>query len=225
MRYDILGWDGYSVDDDLNIYSSKGGKDKKMCTYLLKNKDTYIIRLRDGKGGCKWFTPQRLYFAATHGIDPQKIPKEFIIDKNCNVVCREAYMETLRQMKKNKSYENKQAKAADTQEKIDSRKDLLIYSIKLQYKAIVSNEYKDLLTWLIGQKEDVGGYVAHYTYQRKKEIMDAWTDSAIYVVDKIKNSRYIVGDIVDRTRYRAEHLNKIERDRNARETEIIERIM
>ena len=77
------------MDDDLNIYSSKGGKDKKMCTYLLKNKDTYIIRLRDGKGGCKWFTPQRLYFAATHGIDPQKIPKEFIIDKNCNVVCRE----------------------------------------------------------------------------------------------------------------------------------------
>ena len=209
----------------MNIYSSKGGKDKKMCTYLLKNKDTYIIRLRDGKGGCKWFTPQRLYFAATHGIDPQKIPKEFIIDKNCNVVCREAYMETLRQMKKNKSYENKQAKAADTQEKIDSRKDLLIYSIKLQYKAIVSNEYKDLLTWLIGQKENVGGYVAHYTYQRKKEIMDAWTDSAIYVVDKIKNSRYIVGDIVDRTRFRAEHLNKIERDRNARETEIIERIM
>lgn len=213
------------MDDDLNIYSSKGGKDKKMCTYLLKNKDTYIIRLRDGKGGCKWFTPQRLYFAATHGIDPQKIPKEFIIDKNCNVVCREAYMETLIQMKKNKSYENKQAKAADTQEKIDSRKDLLIYSIKLQYKAIVSNEYKDLLTWLIGQKENVNGYVAHYTYQRKKEIMDAWTDSAIYVVDKIKNSRYIVGDIVDRTRYRAEHLNKIERDRNARETEIIERIM
>ena len=213
------------MDDDLNIYSSKGGKDKKMCTYLLKNKDTYIIRLRDGKGGCKWFTPQRLYFAATHGIDPQKIPKEFIIDKNCNVVCREAYMETLRQMKKNKSYENKQAKSADTQEKIDSRKDLLIYSIKLQYKAIVSNEYKDLLTWLIGQKENVGGYVAHYTYQRKKEIMDAWIDSAIYVVDKIKNSRYIVGDIVDRTRYRAEHLNKIERDRNARETEIIERIM
>lgn len=213
------------MDDDLNIYSSKGGKDKKMCTYLLKNKDTYIIRLRDGKGGCKWFTPQRLYFAATHGIDPQKIPKEFIIDKNCNVVCREAYMETLRQMKKNKSYENKQAKSADTQEKIDSRKDLLIYSIKLQYKAIVSNEYKDLLTWLIGQKENVDGYVAHYTYQRKKEIMDAWTDSAIYVVDKIKNSRYIVGDIVDRTRYRAEHLNKIERDRNARETEIIERIM
>lgn len=213
------------MDDDLNIYSSKGGKDKKMCTYLLKNKDTYIIRLRDGKGGCKWFTPQRLYFAATHGIDPQKIPKEFIIDKNCNVVCREAYMETLIQMKKNKSYENKQAKAADTQEKIDSRKDLLIYSIKLQYKAIVSNEYKDLLTWLIGQKENVDGYVAHYTYQRKKEIMDAWTDSAIYVVDKIKNSRYIVGDIVDRTRYRAEHLNKIERDRNARETEIIERIM
>lgn len=213
------------MDDDLNIYSSKGGKDKKMCTYLLKNKDTYIIRLRDGKGGCKWFTPQRLYFAATHGIDPQKIPKEFIIDKNCNVVCREAYMETLRQMKKNKSYENKQVKAADTQEKIDSRKDLLIYSIKLQYKAIVSNEYKDLLTWLIGQKENVDGYVAHYTYQRKKEIMDAWTDSAIYVVDKIKNSRYIVGDIVDRTRYRAEHLNKIERDRNARETEIIERIM
>ena len=213
------------MDDDLNIYSSKGGKDKKMRTYLLKNKDTYIIRLRDGKGGCKWFTPQRLYFAATHGIDPQKIPKEFIIDKNCNVVCREAYMETLIQMKKNKSYENKQAKAADTQEKIDSRKDLLIYSIKLQYKAIVSNEYKDLLTWLIGQKENVGGYVAHYTYQRKKEIMDAWTDSAIYVVDKIKNSRYIVGDIVDRTRYRAEHLNKIERDRNARETEIIERIM
>ena len=213
------------MDDDLNIYSSKGGKDKKMCTYLLKNKDTYIIRLRDGKGGCKWFTPQRLYFAATHGIDPQKIPKEFIIDKNCNVVCREAYMETLRQMKKNKSYENKQAKAADTQEKIDIRKDLLIYSIKLQYKAIVSNEYKDLLTWLIGQKENVDGYVAHYTYQRKKEIMDAWTDSAIYVVDKIKNSRYIVGDIVDRTRYRAEHLNKIERDRNARETEIIERIM
>ena len=213
------------MDDDLNIYSSKGGKDKKMCTYLLKNKDTYIIRLRDGKGGCKWFTPQRLYFAATHGIDPQKIPKEFIIDKNCNIVCREAYMETLRQMKNNKSYENKQAKAADTQEKIDSRKDLLIYSIKLQYKAIVSNEYKDLLTWLIGQKENVGGYVAHYTYQRKKEIMDAWTDSAIYVVDKIKNSRYIVGDIVDRTRFRAEHLNKIERDRNARETEIIERIM
>ena len=213
------------MDDDLNIYSSKGGKDKKMCTYLLKNKDTYIIRLRDGKGGCKWFTPQRLYFAATHGIDPQKIPKEFIIDKNCNVVCREAYMETLRQMKNNKSYENKQAKAADTQEKIDSRKDLLIYSIKLQYKAIVSNEYKDLLTWLIGQKENVGGYVAHYTYQRKKEIMDAWIDSAIYVVDKIKNSRYIVGDIVDRTRFRAEHLNKIERDRNARETEIIERIM
>lgn len=213
------------MDDDLNIYSSKGGKDKKMCTYLLKNKDTYIIRLRDGKGGCKWFTPQRLYFAATHGIDPQKIPKEFIIDKNCNVVCREAYMETLRQMKKNKSYENKQAKSADTQEKIDSRKDLLIYSIKLQYKAIVSNEYKDLLTWLIGQKENVDGYVAHYTYQRKKEIMDAWTDSAIYVVDKIKNSRYIVGDIVDRTRYRAEHLNKIERDRNARETEIIERTM
>lgn len=213
------------MDDDLNIYSSKGGKDKKMCTYLLKNKDTYIIRLRDGKGGCKWFTPQRLYFAATHGIDPQKIPKEFIIDKNCNVVCREAYMETLRQMKNNKSYENKQAKAADTQEKIDSRKDLLIYSIKLQYKAIVSNEYKDLLTWLIGQKENVGGYVAHYTYQRKKEIMDAWTDSAIYVVDKIKNSRYIVGDIVDRTRFRAERLNKIERDRNARETEIIERIM
>lgn len=213
------------MDDDLNIYSSKGGKDKKMCTYLLKNKDTYIIRLRDGKGGCKWFTPQRLYFAATHGIDPQKIPKEFIIDKNCNVVCREAYMETLRQMKKNKSYENKQAKSADTQEKIDSRKDLLIYSIKLQYKAIVSNEFKDLLTWLIGQKENVDGYVAHYTYQRKKEIMDAWTDSAIYVVDKIKNSRYIVGDIVDRTRYRAEHLNKIERDRNARETEIIERIM
>lgn len=213
------------MDDDLNIYSSKGGKDKKMCTYLLKNKDTYIIRLRDGKGGCKWFTPQRLYFAATHGINPQKIPKEFIIDKNCNVVCREAYMETLRQMKKNKSYENKQAKAADTQEKIDSRKDLLIYSIKLQYKAIVSNEYKDLLTWLIGQKENVGGYVAHYTYQRKKEIMDAWIDSAIYVVDKIKNSRYIVGDIVDRTRLRAEHLNKIERDRNARETEIIERIM
>ena len=213
------------MDDDLNIYSSKGGKDKKMCTYLLKNKDTYIIRLRDGKGGCKWFTPQRLYFAATHGIDLQKIPKEFIIDKNCNVVCREAYMETLRQMKNNKSYENKQAKAADTQEKIDSRKDLLIYSIKLQYKAIVSNEYKDLLTWLIGQKENVGGYVAHYTYQRKKEIMDAWTDSAIYVVDKIKNSRYIVGDIVDRTRFRAEHLNKIERDRNARETEIIERIM
>ena len=213
------------MDDDLNIYSSKGGKDKKMCTYLLKNKDTYIIRLRDGKGGCKWFTPQRLYFAATHGIDPQKIPEEFIIDKNCNVVCREAYMETLRQMKNNKSYENKQAKAADTQEKIDSRKDLLIYSIKLQYKAIVSNEYKDLLTWLIGQKENVGGYVAHYTYQRKKEIMDAWTDSAIYVVDKIKNSRYIVGDIVDRTRFRAEHLNKIERDRNARETEIIERIM
>ena len=213
------------MDDDLNIYSSKRGKDKKMCTYLLKNKDTYIIRLRDGKGGCKWFTPQRLYFAATHGIDPQKIPKEFIIDKNCNVVCREAYMETLRQMKKNKSYENKQAKAADTQEKIDSRKDLLIYSIKLQYKAIVSNEYKDLLTWLIGQKENVGGYVAHYTYQRKKEIMDAWIDSAIYVVDKIKNSRYIVGDIVDRTRFRAEHLNKIERDRNARETEIIERIM
>ena len=213
------------MDDDLNIYSSKGGKDKKMCTYLLKNKDTYIIRLRDGKGGCKWFTPQRLYFAATHGIDPQKIPKEFIIDKNCNVVCREAYMETLRQMKNNKSYENKQAKAADAQEKIDSRKDLLIYSIKLQYKAIVSNEYKDLLTWLIGQKENVGGYVAHYTYQRKKEIMDAWTDSAIYVVDKIKNSRYIVGDIVDRTRFRAEHLNKIERDRNARETEIIERIM
>ena len=213
------------MDDDLNIYSSKGGKDKKMCTYLLKNKDTYIIRLRDGKGGCKWFTPPRLYFAATHGIDPQKIPKEFIIDKNCNVVCREAYMETLRQMKNNKSYENKQAKAADTQEKIDSRKDLLIYSIKLQYKAIVSNEYKDLLTWLIGQKENVGGYVAHYTYQRKKEIMDAWTDSAIYVVDKIKNSRYIVGDIVDRTRFRAEHLNKIERDRNARETEIIERIM
>ena len=213
------------MDDDLNIYSSKGGKDKKMCTYLLKNKDTYIIRLRDGKGGCKWFTPQRLYFAATHGIDPQKIPKEFIIDKNCNVVCREAYMETLRQMKNNKSYENKQAKAADTHEKIDSRKDLLIYSIKLQYKAIVSNEYKDLLTWLIGQKENVGGYVAHYTYQRKKEIMDAWTDSAIYVVDKIKNSRYIVGDIVDRTRFRAEHLNKIERDRNARETEIIERIM
>ena len=213
------------MDDDLNIYSSKGGKDKKMCTYLLKNKDTYIIRLRDGKGGCKWFTPQRLYFAATHGIDPQKIPKEFIIDKNCNVVCREAYMETLRQMKNNKSYENKQAKAADTQEKIDSRKDLLIYSIKLQYKAIVSNEYKDLLTWLIGQKENVGGYVAHYTYQRKKEIMDAWTDSAIYVVDKIKNSRYIVGDIVDRTRFRAEHLNKIERDRNAREIEIIERIM
>lgn len=209
----------------MNIYSSKGGKDKKMCTYLLKNKDTYIIRLRDGKGGCKWFTPQRLYFAATHGIDPQKIPKEFIIDKNCNVVCREAYMETLRQMKKNKSYENKQAKAADTQEKIDSRKDLLIYSIKLQYKAIVSNEYKDLLTWLIGQKENVGGYVAHYTYQRKKEIMDAWIDSAIYVVDKIKNSRYIVGDIVDRTRLRAEHLNKIERERNARETEIIERIM
>ena len=213
------------MDDDLNIYSSKGGKDKKMCTYLLKNKDTYIILLRDGKGGCKWFTPQRLYFAATHGIDPQKIPKEFIIDKNCNVVCREAYMETLRQMKNNKSYENKQAKAADTQEKIDSRKDLLIYSIKLQYKAIVSNEYKDLLTWLIGQKENVGGYVAHYTYQRKKEIMDAWTDSAIYVVDKIKNSRYIVGDIVDRTRFRAERLNKIERDRNARETEIIERIM
>lgn len=213
------------MDDDLNIYSSKGGKDKKLCTYLLKNKDTYIIRLRDGKGGCKWFTPQRLYFAATHGIDPQKIPKEFIIDKNCNVVCREAYMETLRQMKKNKSYENKQAKAADTQEKIDSRKDLLIYSIKLQYKAIVSNEYKDLLTWLIGQKENVGGYVAHYTYQRKKEIMDAWIDSAIYVVDKIKNSRYIVGDIVDRTRLRAEHLNKIERERNARETEIIERIM
>lgn len=213
------------MDDDLNIYSSKGGKDKKMCTYLLKNKDTYIIRLRDGKGGCKWFTPQRLYFAATHGIDPQKIPKEFIIDKNCNVVCREAYMETLRQMKKNKSYENKQAKAADTQEKIDSRKDLLIYSIKLQYKAIVSNEYKDLLTWLIGQKENVGGYVAHYTYQRKKEIMDAWIDSAIYVVDKIKNSRYIVGDIIDRTRLRAEHLNKIERERNARETEIIERIM
>lgn len=213
------------MDDDLNIYSSKGGKDKKMCTYLLKNKDTYIIRLRDGKGGCKWFTPQRLYFAATHGIDPQKIPKEFIIDKNCNVICREAYMETLRQMKKNKSYENKQAKAADTQEKIDSRKDLLIYSIKLQYKAIVSNEYKDLLTWLIGQKENVGGYVAHYTYQRKKEIMDAWIDSAIYVVDKIKNSRYIVGDIVDRTRLRAEHLNKIERERNARETEIIERIM
>ena len=213
------------MDDDLNIYSSKGGKDKKMCTYLLKNKDTYIIRLRDGKGGCKWFTPQRLYFAATHGIDPQKIPKEFIIDKNCNVVCREAYMETLRQMKKNKSYENKQAKSADTQEKIDSRKDLLIYSIKLQYKAIVSNEYKDLLTWLIGQKENVGGYVAHYTYQRKKEIMDAWTDSAIYVVDKIKNSRYIVGDIVDRTRFRAERLNKIERERNARETEIIERIM
>ena len=225
MRYDILGWDGYSVDDDLNIYSSKGGKDKKMCTYLLKNKDTYIIRLRDGKGGCKWFTPQRLYFAATHGIDPQKIPKEFIIDKNCNVVCRESYMETLRQMKKNKSYENKQAKAADTQEKIDSRKDLLIYSIKLQYKAIVSNEYKDLLTWLIGQKENVGGYVAHYTYQRKKELMGAWIDSAIYVVDKIKNSRYIVGDIVDRTRLRAEHLNKIERERNARETEIIERIM
>ena len=213
------------MDDDLNIYSSKGGKDKKMCTYLLKNKDTYIIRLRDGKGGCKWFTPQRLYFAATHVIDPQKIPKEFIIDKNCNVGCRYAYMETLRQMKNNKSYENKQAKAADTQEKIDSRKDLLIYSIKLQYKAIVSNEYKDLLTWLIGQKENVGGYVAHYTYQRKKEIMDAWTDSAIYVVDKIKNSRYIVGDIVDRTRFRAEHLNKIERDRNARETEIIERIM
>lgn len=213
------------MDDDLNIYSSKGGKDKKMCTYLLKNKDTYIIRLRDGKGGCKWFTPQRLYFAATHGIDPQKIPKEFIIDKNCNVVCREAYMETLRQMKENKSYENKQAKAADTQEKIDSRKDLLIYSIKLQYKAIVSNEYKDLLTWLIGQKENVGGYVAHYTYQRKKEIMDAWIDSAIYVVNKIKNSRYIVGDIVDRTRLRAEHLNKIERERNARETEIIERIM
>ena len=213
------------MDDDLNIYSSKGGKDKKMCTYLLKNKDTYIIRLRDGKGGCKWFTPQRLYFAATHGIDPQKIPKEFIIDKNCNVVCREAYMETLRQMKNNKSYENKQAKAADTQEKIDSRKDLLIYSIKLQYKAIVSNEYKDLLTWLIGQKENVGGYVAHYTYQRKKEIMDAWTDSAIYVVDKIKISRHIVGDFVDRTRFRAEHLNKIERDRNARETEIIERIM
>lgn len=213
------------MDDDLNIYSSKGGKDKKMCKYLLKNKDTYIIRLRDGKGGCKWFTPQRLYFAATHGIDPQKIPKEFIIDKNCNVVCREAYMETLRQMKKNKSYENKQAKAADTQEKIDSRKDLLIYSIKLQHKAIVSNEYKDLLTWLIGQKENVGGYVAHYTYQRKKEIMDAWIDSAIYVVDKIKNSRYIVGDIVDRTRLRAEHLNKIERERNARETEIIERIM
>ena len=171
------------MDDDLNIYSSKGGKDKKICTYLLKNKDTYIIRLRDGKGGCKWFTPQRLYFAATHGIDPQKIPKEFIIDKNCNVVCREAYMETLRQMKKNKSCENKQAKAADTQEKIDSRKDLLIYSIKLQYKAIVSNEYKDLLTWLIGQKENVDGYVAHYTYQRKKEIMDAWTDSAIYVVE------------------------------------------
>ena len=75
------------MDDDLNIYSSKRGKDKKMCTYLLKKKDIHIIRLRDGKGGCKWFTPQRLYFAATHGIDPQKIPKEFIIDKNCNVVC------------------------------------------------------------------------------------------------------------------------------------------
>ncbi len=53
MRYDILGWDGYSVDDDLNIYSSKRGKDKKMCTYLLKKKDIHIIRLRDGKGGCK----------------------------------------------------------------------------------------------------------------------------------------------------------------------------
>ena len=225
MRYDIIGWDGYSIDDNLGVYSSKSGKEKPMKAYRVKKTDCYVIRLRNGRGKWGWFTPQRLYFAATHGIDPTKIPRDFRIDKNCNVTDGNSHMERLRKIKSDKPYENKQAKAADTQEKIESRKELLIYSIKLQYEAIESNEYKDLLTWLIGQKENVGGYVAHYTYQRKKEIMDAWTDSAIYVVDKIKNSRYIIGDIVDRTRYRAEHLNKIERERNARETEIIERIM
>lgn len=225
MRYNIVGWDGYSIDDNLGVYSSKSGKEKPMKAYRVKKTDCYVIRLRNGRGKWGWFTPQRLYFAATHGIDPTKIPRDFRIDKNCNVTDGNSHMERLRKIKSDKPYENKQAKAADTQEKINSRKDLLIYSIKLQYEAIESNEYKDLLTWLIGQKENVGGYVAHYTYQRKKEIMDAWTDSAIYVVDKIKNSRYIIGDIVDRTRYRAEHLNKIERERNARETEIIERIM
>ena len=225
MRYNIVGWDGYSVDDDLNIYSSKSGKVTKMNTYRLRKSGAEIIRLRDGKGGFKWFTPQRLFFAATHGIDPQKIPKNFKISKDCDVIDCVARMESIRQKKLNKSYENKQAKAADTQEKIESRKELLIYSIKLQYEAIESNEYKDLLTWLIGQKENVGGYVAHYTYQRKKEIMDAWTDSAIYVVDKVKNSHYIVGDIVDRTRIRAEHLNAVERKRNALMAQINERIM
>lgn len=225
MRYSIIGWNGYSVDDNLNVYSTKSGKEKQMSVYRQRKSGAVTIKLRDGKGGFRWFTPQRLYFAAKHGINPQKIPKSFNISKDCGVIDCVERMESIRQKKLDKSYENKQAKAADTQSKIDSRKELLIYSIKLQYEAICSGDYKDLLTWIIGQKENVGGYIAHYTYKRKKEIMDAWTDSAIYIVDKLKNSRYIIGDIVDRTRMRAEHLNAVERKRNALNKEIIERIM
>lgn len=225
MRYDILGWDGYSIDDNLGVYSSKSGKEKPMKAYRVKKTDCYVIRLRNGRGKWGWFTPQRLYFAATHGIDPTKIPRDFRIDKNCNVTDGNSHMERLRKIKSDKPYENKQVAAADSQSKINERKQLLVYSVQLQYESIEKGDYKELLLWLIGQKNNVSEYIAHYSQKRKNEILEAWTDSAIYVVDKVKNSHYIIGDIVDRTRIRAEHLNAIERKRNALMTQINERLI
>lgn len=203
-EYEIPGWPGYTVSEDGRVYSYKSGQKKERRYRLLRNKP-YVCLLNKGKYG--YFSVQRLLFFASRGESPDsREAKKLYIFKDGTISDVRSHMEVANRIKSESLGTRKDREAADTENKVNKRYNLLKYAIDLQLEAIKNDSGTELFNFLMGQLDRIIVYIRRYRRARKQEIKEAWTDACVQITMEVLSSHFIKGDIVLNTLHVAERI-------------------
>lgn len=203
-EYEIPGCPGYTVSEDGRVYSYKSGQKKERRYRLLRNKP-YVCLLNKGKYG--YFSVQRLLFFASRGESPDsREAKKLYIFKDGTISDVRSHMEVANRIKSESLGTRKDREAADTENKVNKRYNLLKYAIDLQLEAIKNDSGTELFNFLMGQLDRIIVYIRRYRRARKQEIKEAWTDACVQITMEVLSSHFIKGDIVLNTLHVAERI-------------------
>ena len=203
-EYKIPGWPGYTVDEDMNVYSYKSGQKKERSCRIMRNKP-YVCLVNNGKYG--YFSVQRLLFFASRGESPDsREAKKLYLFKDGTISDEKSHMEVAQRIKSESLGTRKDREAADTEKKVDKRYELLKHAIDLQREAIKNNSGTELFNFLMGQLDRILVYIRRYRRARKQEIKEAWTDACVQITMDLLSSHFIRGDIVLNTLHVAERI-------------------
>lgn len=203
-EYDIPGWPGYTVDEDMKVYSYKKGQKRERRYRLMRNKP-YVCLINQGKYG--YFSVQRLLFFASRGESPDSFEaKKLYIFKDGTISDEKSHMEVANRIKSESLGTRKDREAADTEKKVEKRYELLKYAIDLQREAIKNDSGTELFDFLMAQLDRILVYIRRYRRVRKQEIKEAWTDACVQITMDLLSSHFIRGDIVLNTLHVAERI-------------------
>lgn len=212
-EYEIPGWPGYTVAEDGKVYSYKSGQKKERRYRLLRNKP-FVCLINNGKYG--YFSVQRLLFFASLGERPDSCEaKKLYIFKDGTISDANSHMEVANRIKSESIGTRKDREAADTENKVNKRYELLKHAIDLQREAIKNDSGTELFNFLMGQLDRILVYIRRYRRARKQEIKEAWTDACVQITMDVLSSHFIKGDIVLNTLHVAERirLNELKESR------------